>query len=226
MFKIKDLKFKNILDIDYLQVEEHNVTCIVGKSGGGKTTLLKLLNNMISADKGEILYKDKNIEEYNPFELRREVVMLPQTPVMFTGNIRDNFEKTLRYTVRDLADDVTYKGLLEKVGLTHSLDSDTKNMSGGEKQRIALARVLLLKPETLLLDEPSSALDDETEDFIIRMVVDYSRETAGTLVMVTHSRSVAEKFADTIITLSDGKIQDIVDNISLKDENNMHYSGL
>ncbi len=72
---------------------------------------------------------------------------------------------------------------------------------------MALARVLLLHPETLLLDEPSSALDDETEDFIISMVVDYTRKRKGTLIMVTHAMSVAERFADVTITLFDGKIQ-------------------
>lgn len=209
MFRIKNLKFKDILNVGDLVVEERKVTCIVGKSGGGKTTLLKLLNNLISADEGTIFYKDKNIEEYNPIELRRKIIMLPQTPVMFSGNIRDNFQKTLRFTEKPNADDQTYKALLEKVGLDQELDADTKNMSGGEKQRIALARVLLLKPEILLLDEPSSALDDETEDFIIRMVVNYSRETGGTLIMVTHSNSIAEKYADIIITLFDGKIQNI-----------------
>lgn len=95
MFRIKNLKFKNILDIDDLYIEGNEVTCIVGKSGGGKTTLLKLLNNLISADVGTILYKDKNIEKYNPLELRRDVVMLHQTPVMFSGSVR---EKTLLFT--------------------------------------------------------------------------------------------------------------------------------
>lgn len=217
MFRIKNLKFKNILDIDDLHIEGNEVTCIVGKSGGGKTTLLKLLNNLISADVGTILYKDKNIEKYNPLELRRNVVMLPQTTVMFSGSVRDNFEKTLLFTEKESADDEIYKGLLKKVGITHLLDADTLNLSGGEKQRIALARVLLLRPETLLLDEPSSALDDQTEDFIIRMVVDYSRETAGTLIMVTHSRSIAEKYANTIITLYDGKIQSKVNNLEQSD---------
>ena len=217
MFRIKNLKFKNILDIDDLHIEGNEVTCIVGKSGGGKTTLLKLLNNLISAEVGTILYKDKNIEKYNPLELRRNVVMLPQTTVMFSGSVRDNFEKTLLFTEKESADDEIYKGLLKKVGITHLLDADTLNLSGGEKQRIALARVLLLRPETLLLDEPSSALDDQTEDFIIRMVVDYSRETAGTLIMVTHSRSIAEKYANTIITLYDGKIQSKVNNLEQSD---------
>ncbi|MCE5177713.1 MAG: ATP-binding cassette domain-containing protein [Porphyromonadaceae bacterium] len=207
MFKLKNIKFRDILTVDELELKAQQVTCIVGKSGGGKTTLLKLLNNLISADSGTILYKDREIDTYNPTTLRREVMMLPQQPVMFSGTIRENFNKTLRFTEREPASDEVFKDLLQQVGLNLPLEADTKDLSGGEKQRVALARVLLLHPETLLLDEPSSALDDETEDFIISMVVDYTRKRKGTLIMVTHAMSVAERFADVTITLFDGKIQ-------------------
>jgi len=207
MFELENVKFRDILTVDELKLKAQRVTCIVGKSGGGKTTLLKLLNNLISADSGTILYKGKGIETYDPVALRREVMMLPQQPLMFSGSIRDNFGKTLRFAEREAAGDAVYRDLLQQVGLKLPLETDTMNLSGGEKQRVALARVLLLQPETLLLDEPSSALDDETEDFIIRMVVDYARERGGTLITVTHATSVAERFADVMITLFDGKIQ-------------------
>ncbi|MPM81658.1 Tungstate uptake system ATP-binding protein TupC [bioreactor metagenome] len=207
MFELKNVKFRDILTVDELELKAQQVTCIVGKSGGGKTTLLKLLNNLISADSGTILYKGKEIDTYNPIALRREVMMLPQQTVMFSGTIRENFNKTLRFTEQEVASDEVYKDLLQQVGLKLPLEADTKDLSGGEKQRVALARVLLLHPETLLLDEPSSALDDETEDFIIGMVVDYTRKRKGTLIMVTHAMSVAERFADVTITLFDGKIQ-------------------
>lgn len=207
MFELKNVKFRDILTVDELELKAQQVTCIVGKSGGGKTTLLKLLNNLISADSGTILYKGKEIDTYNPIALRREVMMLPQQPVMFSGTIRENFNKTLRFTEQEVASDEVYKDLLQQVGLKLPLEADTKDLSGGEKQRVALARVLLLHPETLLLDEPSSALDDETEGFIIGMVVDYTRKRKGTLIMVTHAMSVAERFADVTITLFDGKIQ-------------------
>ncbi|MFA7582679.1 MAG: ATP-binding cassette domain-containing protein [Proteiniphilum sp.] len=207
MFELKNVKFRDILTVDELELKAQQVTCIVGKSGGGKTTLLKLLNNLISADSGTILYKGKEIDTYNPIALRREVMMLPQQPVMFSGTIRENFNKTLHFTEREAASDEVYTDLLQQVGLKLPLEADTKDLSGGEKQRVALARVLLLHPETLLLDEPSSALDDETEGFIIGMVVDYTRKRKGTLIMVTHAMSVAERFADVTITLFDGKIQ-------------------
>ncbi|MFW6237923.1 MAG: ABC transporter ATP-binding protein, partial [Halanaerobiales bacterium] len=205
MFELKNVKFKGILYIQDLLIEGGEITCIVGKSGGGKTTLLKLLNNMISPDSGIIRYRGRDLEDYDPLALRREVLMLPQNPVMFPGTIRDNFCRTLDYTESDFSGEESFHMLLDKVGLEMDLDSRADRLSGGEKQRVALARVLLLEPEVLLLDEPSSSLDEDTEAAIIRMVVDYIGEKEGTLVMVTHSRSVAGRYGDVIITLGDGE---------------------
>ncbi|MFW6287595.1 MAG: ABC transporter ATP-binding protein [bacterium] len=209
MFKLSNVKYKDVLDIKELEIKENEITCIIEKSGGGKTTLLKLLNNMITVDEGSLRFKDQIIRDYSPVELRREILMLPQNPVMFPDTIRDNFVKTLEYTQNEPAGDEAYNDLLKKVDLDHSLDTDTKKLSGGEKQRIALARVLLLQPRVLLLDEPSSSLDEETEEFISEMVVDYIKEQKGTLIMVTHSKSVADKYGETIITLNNGQVQDI-----------------
>ncbi|MFW5981818.1 MAG: ABC transporter ATP-binding protein [Halanaerobiaceae bacterium] len=221
MFSLKNVKYKDILDIRDLEIQDKKITCILGKSGGGKTTFLRLLNNMISADQGEIEFENKNIEKYEALELRRKILMLPQNPVMFPGSIEDNFFKTLEYTekeklaVKNNTED--YNKLMKKVGLSHELDTDTNNLSGGEKQRLALARILLLEPDILLLDEPSSALDEETEEFIIKMVVNYIKKREGTLIMVTHSRSVASTYGDFIITLNNGKIENIEEEES-KDE--------
>ena len=94
MFKLKDVKFKNILNVEDIELEEKMITAILGSSGGGKTTFLKLLNNMITADQGIIKYKGEEIENYDPVKLRREVVMLPQDPKIFKGTIKENFELT------------------------------------------------------------------------------------------------------------------------------------
>src|SRR5690554_6907893 len=157
MFSIKNVKYKEILNIIDLEIEEKKITCILGKSGGGKTTFLKLLNNMISIDQGTIKFKGKKIEEYQPLELRRKIIMLPQNPTMFPGTMKDNFIKTLEYTERgekkEENETELFEKLLKKVGLNHNLNTNTKNLSGGEKQRLALARILLLEPSILLLDE-------------------------------------------------------------------------
>lgn len=208
MFELNNVEYKDILKIDNLEINEGEITCVVGRSGGGKSTFLKLLNNMVSSKKGTIKFKDKEISNYNPIKLRREVLMLPQDPVIFSGTIRDNFTITLQYNDEYEMSDEKYKKLLNKVGLSGlSLDDEAAKLSGGEKQRLALARILLLDPDVLLLDEPSSALDEETERIIIEMVVDCINQKNGTLVMVTHSKEIAEKYGDRIITINEGKLE-------------------
>src|SRR6056297_2903171 len=112
MFELKNVKYKDILEIEELTINESEITCIVGRSGGGKSTFLRLLNNMVSADKGEILFKGESIEEYNPIKLRREVLMLPQNPVIFSGTIRDNFTITLNYNNEYAMADENYDKIL------------------------------------------------------------------------------------------------------------------
>ncbi|MFP4372414.1 MAG: ABC transporter ATP-binding protein [Halanaerobium sp.] len=206
MFKLENIKFKDIINVEKAELEENIVTAILGSSGGGKTTFLRLLNNMITADQGKISYKDKDIEQYDPVQLRREVVMLPQDPKIFKGSIKDNFKITEEIADNEISKNINYEELLQKVSLPQNLDDNADNLSGGEKQRLALARVMLLEPEVLLLDEPSSSLDKKTEEKIIKMVVDYVRENDRTLIMVTHSPDIAEKFADRIINIESGKI--------------------
>ena len=185
MFKLQNIEFKNILQIDSIELKEHVTTAILGSSGGGKTTFLKLLNNMISADKGTIYYKDKDINNYDPVELRRKVVMLPQDPEIFKGTIRDNFIITEKIADKKHAGDDIYKNILKQVSLPKFLEDKAEDLSGGEKQRLALARVMLLEPEVLLLDEPSSSLDQETEEKIISMVaVSYTHLTLPTILRV------------------------------------------
>lgn len=206
MFKLEKIRFKDILDIEEISLEENMVTAILGSSGGGKTTFLKLLNNMITADQGKVIYQGKDIETYDPVSLRREVVMMPQDPQIFKGTIKDNFIKTEEINDNKNSKSLNYNELLRKVSLTQNLDDTADNLSGGEKQRLALARVMLLEPKVLLLDEPSSSLDKKTEEKIIEMVVDYVRKNDRTLIMVTHSPEIAEKFADKIINIEKGKI--------------------
>jgi len=208
MFKLKDVKFKDILNVKDIELEEKMITAILGSSGGGKTTFLKLLNNMITADQGMIKYKGEEIESYDPVKLRREVVMLPQDPKIFKGTIKENFELTEEIAGNKASKKLNYNELLNKVSLTQNIDDFADNLSGGEKQRLALARVMLLEPKVLLLDEPSSSLDKITEEKIINMVVDYAKENNRTLIMVTHSPEIAEKFADKIINIENGEIVD------------------
>lgn len=209
MYQIIDMKYKNILDIKDLTIPEKKVTSIVGKSGSGKTTLLRLLNKLISCDAGEILFKEKSLKEISSVDLRRKVVMLPQQPVIFTGSIRENLLKGLEFSEKELLEDSELNEILKLVHLDKPLDDQAENLSGGEKQRIALGRVILMDPEVLLLDEPSSALDELTEDKIIEFVANYSRDNNKTLILVTHSKDISKKYSDIEIVIESGKISSV-----------------
>ncbi|MDF2614730.1 MAG: transporter ATP-binding protein [Clostridia bacterium] len=206
MFFIKNVRYKSILDIENLIIPDHKITCIVGESGSGKTTLLKLFNKMISSDGGEILYNEQSLANINAITLRRKVVMLSQNPSIFKGSIRDNLLIGLKFAEKSLAADDKLYEILKMVHLNKGLDEDTENMSGGEKQRLALGRVLLLDPECFLLDEPSSALDEDTEHLIIEKIVQYSKANNKTLIMVTHSKKAADTFADYIVEMRNGRV--------------------
>lgn len=206
MFEIKNLKYKSILDVEYLNIPDRKITCVVGESGSGKTTLLRHLNNLISQDSGQIFYKGVDIESMNPISLRRQVVMAPQTPVVFTGSVRYNLTIGLMFSEKPMVNDDVLKRWMDLVHLNKGLDENTDKFSGGEKQRLCLARILVLEPEVLLLDEPSSALDEDTEHLVVNNIVTYAKDAGKTVVMVTHSKSVAQRYGDVIITVDKGRV--------------------
>jgi len=206
MFSLEKVKFKNILEIDSLEFPNNKVTTIIGPSGAGKSTLLKLLNNMVSVDSGTLLYKGQDINQLNPVELRREVIMLAQNPVIFTGTIKDNLEIAFRLREESAPKEEELKEILKVVHLNKELTDNAERLSGGEKQRLSLARVLILNPKVVLLDEPSSALDQETERLVIETVVNYVKNKDKTLIMITHSKDIALKYGDKIITLEEGSV--------------------
>jgi putative ABC transport system ATP-binding protein len=206
IFELKDIKFKSILDVPYLSFDEGKVTTLLGKSGGGKTTILRLLNKMISPCSGQVLYNGTDLESLNSVNHRRNVVMLSQNPIIFQGNIRDNLNTALKFQEKPEKSDDELKDVLDRLELTKGLDENAYKLSGGEKQRLALGRILLLDSEVYLFDEPSSALDDHTEEFIIDMLVKHVKTTKKTAIMVTHSRTMANKYSDVTIGIAGGHI--------------------
>lgn len=206
MFVLKNLRYKNILEVGELRIHPQEITCIVGESGGGKTTLIKMLNCLISPDQGDIWYRGRNLKELDPVQLRREVVMLTQVPPVFPGSLRDNLLAGLDYSEKEPVPDPGLIRALEDMKLRKGLGEEASKLSGGEKQRLALARVLLMGPQVLLLDEPSSALDDDTEDLVLESLAHWVKTQKKSMVMVTHSKKLARTYGDTIITVDRGKI--------------------
>jgi putative ABC transport system ATP-binding protein len=211
MFKIKNLKYKEILDIEDLKIDQGKVTCIVGKSGSGKSSLLKLLNKINSPDSGTIYYKNQDIEEIDSIKYRRTIPMLAQFPVIYDGNIRDNLLMGLKFSGKNHKDDDALREALRKVQLEKDLEDDPSDLSGGEKQRLCIARIMLMDTDVILLDEPSSSLDSKTEYKIIKLIYEHIKANNKTMIYVTHSNEVANNFADTLIRMDSGKVVEVVD---------------
>lgn len=205
MFELIDIRFKHILDIPYLKIDKP-ITCIVGASGSGKTTLLRLLNRLNIQEQGQIFYNQKDLEYIEPVALRREVVMLNQSPILYDGTIKDNLLIGRVFSEKQDVNDDMLKEVLTQVGLNKQLNEYCDKLSGGEKQRLCLARILLMDAAVYLLDEPSSALDANTELFIIQCLSEYVKEKGKQLIIVTHSHQISSMFQDAAIYLEQGKV--------------------
>ena len=200
------LRFENvkfIKEYDDFTINKNEIVFIVGKSGSGKSTLLKLINNTLQMKSGSIFYKDTNILNIKPVELRRNIMMTSQENFLFDKTIKENFHEF--YKLRDLenlTDDEIVK-FLKIADFDVDINLDVEKLSGGEKQRVFLAIALSMRPAVLLLDEPTSALDSNTAFNMMKNIVDYCKHNDITLVVVSHARNLVDEFADKTIDLGD-----------------------
>ncbi|RFA37348.1 ABC transporter ATP-binding protein [Virgibacillus dokdonensis] len=201
MFRAENIKVKGIIEINKLEIPAQQIVCIVGKSGSGKSTFLRLLNHLDSPDEGTIFYQGENMQKMNPIELRRSITMVPQTPVIFPGSVEDNLKIGQRLSGIDVVNELKLKETLEKVFLHKSLDAPAEDLSGGEKQRLALARAMLLQADVFLLDEPSSALDSDTAAKVIDVFIEFIKTQNKSLIMITHDLELARRVADVTIEM-------------------------
>ncbi|MGG4167318.1 ABC transporter ATP-binding protein [Rossellomorea vietnamensis] len=202
LYELRDVHYKDILQIKEMDISEHQTTCLVGESGAGKSTLLKLLNKMNIPDSGHIRYKGNSLNKVDPVEHRREAVMISQTPLLFGETVEENLQKGLVFSEKYLANREELLRILTIVKLDKPLDAPAEQLSGGERQRLSLGRVLAMKPAVYLLDEPTSALDEETEIEVMKSFITCVKGHGGTIIMVTHSTNVAKQYGEEIITIS------------------------
>ncbi|HZH58268.1 MAG TPA: ABC transporter ATP-binding protein [Metabacillus sp.] len=208
MFELKDVKFKDIISIRSLHIPKGKITCFVGESGAGKSTLMKMLNIMLSPDQGEIYYNGENISEIDPIHHRRRVIMLEQQPTIFEGTVRDNLNIGLVFSGEDRKSDKELLGALHLVSLQKELDEEAQTLSGGEKQRLALARVYLIDAEVYLLDEPTSALDKETEEKVMKNFFSAMKERKKTIVFISHSNELISTYGENKVSIAKHEVKD------------------
>ena len=198
-----------ILDNISFSACQGETTGIVGPSGSGKSTLIRLINRLDEPSYGTIYLRGENIARIDPLVLRRMVAMVLQKPFMFEGTVLANLQRP--YLYRNLpAPDAGSKEVQRVLALArlHSglLTRDARTLSGGEQQRVNLARALIGNPEVLLLDEPTSALDRPTADYLAVTLRDICRSEQLAIIIVTHDLRFAEHTADHLIYLEQGRI--------------------
>lgn len=179
---------------------------IVGPSGSGKSTFLKLCCHLISPSEGCVRLNGKDILLGNPVELRRKVSYCFQTPTLFGNTVQDNI--AFPYGIRGQQIDSERVGkLFDRFHMKDSyLKQDIQTLSGGEKQRIALIRTLLFRPEILLLDEVTSALDADNTAIVENAILELNREGI-TILWVTHSDAQSRKYANKRLTIENGQLK-------------------
>lgn len=191
-----------------LDLPRTGVTALIGPSGAGKTSLIRLLNRLDDPASGDVLFDGKPIASYPVFALRRRVGFVFQRPTMFEGTVADN----LRIAVslggeRHAAEAPDVTRVLEAVGLDGAYATrGAERLSGGEQQRVSIGRALMTRPEVLLLDEPTSALDPEVAERLLSTIVRLSRERGVAVVMVTHRLSEAQRASTFTVMLEAGRV--------------------
>jgi putative ABC transport system ATP-binding protein len=208
VFSLTNVSYRQIITIPVLEIPAGSLFSITGKSGSGKTTLLKLFNNLISCEEGgTVFYYGQNVLNIDPVSLRRRVVMIPQSPFIFPGTVRENIRLAFHFNRKEVPEQGVIENLLNQLDLPGFIDKNTFNLSGGEKQRLALARALLLDPETLLLDEPTAALDTENAETVIKYLTCWAHSPGKSVVIISHAGALISAYADAVMSLSAGRIQ-------------------
>ncbi len=188
-----------------LVINHNEIVGLTGSSGCGKSTILRIVVDLLTPKSGNIIVLGKPIEDWDPRDLRRNVILVPQESQMFPGTVRDNLVWGLSKH-GELIDDGPLYEILREVRLDSlKLDDDSFNLSGGEKQRIAIARALVMNPKALLLDEPTASLDEEAALAVENVLNVVIRKRKIGILIVTHNKEQAHRFTSRIIEINNNQ---------------------
>jgi len=199
-----------ILNLDHLQVFEGETLAVIGPNGAGKSTLLLTLSRLIKKTDGEIVFKGQSLDEIKELDYRRQLGMVLQAPLMLDKSVYANVATGLRFhgvPRREIAPRIEH--WLGKLGILHLRDRRASKLSGGEAQRVSLARAFALEPELLLLDEPFSALDAPTRAHLLEDFQALLADTQVTTIFITHDLDEALYLGDRVAVLLDGRLRQV-----------------
>lgn len=194
-----------------LEIEKGSFTVILGASGSGKSTLLNVLSGLERTDEGSVLYGGENIEKLTDSELtdfrKRKIGFIFQQYYLLSNL---NVDKNVKMGAQ-LGGNKDYGEIISVLGLENKKDKYPSQLSGGEQQRVSVARALAKKPEVLFLDEPTGALDEETGRQVLDYIARLQKESGFTAIMVTHNTNIAQ-MAQKVVKMNSGKITEEYEN--------------
>jgi tungstate transport system ATP-binding protein len=208
---------RSVLNLPRLEIRQGEILAIVGPSGAGKSTLLRLLNFLETPATGEILFDGKGINGRVPLEMRRRVTTVFQTPGLLNRSVAANIGYGLHLRGQKLSP-TQLDQWLERLGLTGLEKQRPGQLSAGEAQRVALARALVIRPDVLLLDEPTANLDPYNVDLIETIVRQENEAQGTTVVLVTHNIFQARRLAQRTALLLSGQLVEIGETKQLFNE--------
>ena len=194
-----------------LKIDKNEFVVILGASGSGKSTLLNILSGLEKSDSGEVVYDNESISDYSEKQLtkfRKDKIGFVFQQYYLLNNL--TVEQNVKVGA-NLANNKEYVDIIKYLGLEEKLSKYPNELSGGEQQRVSIARALAKKPNVLFLDEPTGALDEETGRKILEYLLKLKDKSHFTMIMVTHNENIAE-LANKIIHVGSGRVTSIVEN--------------
>jgi len=194
------------LSIDQLSIQANKITALIGPNGCGKSTLLNLLAFLQKNQQGQLHFFSKCLTSKKANHFIKRIAFLPQKPYMLRGSVTDNLLKPLHFQNINNNRQEKIQAVLDELGISHLSQQQAKLLSGGEQQKVALARAIITNPEVLLMDEPFSYLDHNGEQLLENFIYRYVKEHNKTLIFSTHNRLQGLAIADDVISLIKGKL--------------------
>ena len=201
---------KLALCLDELSIAAHKKTTLIGANGSGKSTLLYLLAYVYRPQQGSIQLFNQPLDS----KQSSHIALLPQNPYLLRGSVRDNLQLSLRFHAIKDPQKTRIQHTLATLHISHLIDKPTHALSGGERQKVALARAIISQPKILLMDEPFSYLDQQSEHSLEQFMHQYVEQQGNTLIFSTHNRLQGIAVADNTISLVEGRsVQTVLINL-------------
>ncbi len=211
IYKMGEVEIDALKDVSF-NIEKGELVCVLGPSGSGKTTCLNILGGMDDATSGKVTVEDREITALHG----RDLIKYRRTDIGFVFqfyNLIQNLTalENVELAVQLCKDHLEPKDIMEKVGLGDRMDNFPSQLSGGEQQRVSIARAIAKKPKLLLCDEPTGALDYKTGKQILKLLEDTCRKEKMTVIIITHNTAIAP-MADKVIRFKSGMVEEVIIN--------------